>query len=314
MPGYPNENLIFNMPNAPWKDLSNIKEVPLGIEKTLVERTKGNLLGGISSHIPSKSDALIRALLAVSSELQKEGAFLKLDVAAKNISKNKNLTNELINSQKLFEKRLAEISKLQEPNYIQNNRIAELALQIYKKNGGKILDYVNAYLEFEELIEKIYWVLTQFVTREKLCCLSVLNDAQLQQIMLGNSRNPILTGVSRTSSSSLAIGQLVYLNLSDVDGHISGLYQIDHIQSIFKAGSGIRHYFKAGLVWQIGLKALESSLEKCNAKTFLVQNEPITSADHFRIEISSPDGEPISLEMGDPVLNFSVSKTMFLPF
>lgn len=313
-PGYPHEKLIFNLPNSPWKDLTNIKEVPLGIEKILIERTRGNLLKELSLHIPSKSDAILKALLTISSELQNEPAFVKLDTAVRNISKNENLTTELVNSKNYFEKRLGEMSQTQEPPYIRNNKISNLATQIYQKKGGKILEYVTAYLEFEELIEKIYWILTQFVIREGISCLSVTDATQLQQVMLGNSPNPILTGISRANARSLAIGQLVYLSLSDVQDHFSGLYQVNHVQALYKAGSGIRYYFKANLCWQTPLESFAKLLEIYNSQDFLIKRESITSPDNFRIEISSPQGDPISLELGDPILNFSFSKTMFLPY
>lgn len=313
-PGYPHEDLIFNLAGSPWMDLSNIKEVPLGIEKELFKRTNGNLLREIGTYIPSSPGIVRKALSDISSDLQNESSFKKLDQAVKNINKNKNLKTELINSKKLFEKRLDKILKLQEPPYIRNNKVSKLALQIYKKNGGKVLEYVNAYLEFEELVEKIYWLLTQFMVRGKISCLSIMEETQLQQVMLGNSITPMLTGMSHTSSRSLAIGQLVCLSLSDTDHQLSGLYQVNHIQSLYKAGYDMRHYFKAQLVWQTTLKSFENILESYNIQDLLIKNEPRTSPSSFKLEVSSPQGDPISLELGDPVLDLSFSKTMFLPY
>lgn len=252
--------------------------------------------------------------MALTSKLQEDATFIRLNHAVKNIEKNKNLVHELGNSKQVFEKQIQEITQVGEPPHIRNQKISDLAFHIYKKNGGRILEYVNAFNEYEALIEKIYWLLTQFVVRENISCLSASDENQLQQVMLGNTPYPLLTAISRSSSRSRSIGQLVHLSISNTKQNLNGLYLVDQTQEMYKSGFGMRYYFKARMLWQTNLQALEVSVEKSGMQGFLRKHEAISSPDSFRLEISSKRDEPLELELGDPIINFSLSKTMYLPY
>ena len=85
---------------------------------------------------------------------------------------------------------------------------------------------------------------------------------------------------------------------------MNGLYLVDQTQEMNKSGFGMRHYFKARILWQMTMQNLEDLFQRSKMQGFLRKHEPISSPDGFRLEITSEKDRTLELELGDPIINF----------
>ncbi len=312
-PGYPHADLVFGVDGTPWTQLSNYSEVPQNVGGPVLPEgaTKAADIG-LDRFAPSVSVELADQLIDLTGAVSSSAPYLDLKSAYKKVNADQNLQTEIRRARDQFEKELRRVNELKLPRDHWGQEVERISRKVYEKRGLRIQSYVSSFLEYEWLIERIYWLLSQLVIYEVISSLSTAEPNQLQQASINNERPRLVTGLTLTSARSVNIGQLIHLTLCETNGRADGIYQVDQWYSRYDIGVGGRDMLRARSLWECELKELEEIVGACDppilAPADRRQDRPV-----FRIEITGHDGKVTSLEAGDPVLNMEIRKSMYLP-
>lgn len=312
-PGYPHENIVYTAPGTPWRELTSLNELPWGIgEPLLPKNVLDARLIGLDRLVPSVFVPTAQSLNVLVAAIQQCEPWLQLKRTFEKIEHTKNLISELDRIKQHFEK---ELQKINRPNIITPHwidQVENLARNSYAKKGDKIGDYINAYLSYQQLIERIYWVLSQLVFYEEISSISSRNFEQLQQVSACEYPEPLITAISKVGAKTLDVGQIIQISLPETEHLLDGLYQIEHIRTLYEIkGGGPRILFRSRRLWdckqELILKATKDFLRKTIVEELKVKGE-----NEYKIEILDGNTRVASLQAGVDITEFEFVKTMYL--
>ena len=137
---------------------------------------------GFHRFIPSVANAAAQSVNGLKSAIMQSDTWLSLKQAHDTILKHPNIAEELLRTKSYFEKELGEIKKPIHPSQQWLEDVDDLSKRIYSRKGKRIQQYIDAFRDYQELVERIYWLLSQIVIYEHISSISSYYQDQLQQI------------------------------------------------------------------------------------------------------------------------------------
>lgn len=311
-PGYPHKDLIYTMPDGLWGEISSYKELPWNLAMGLIPNNStdaGQI--GLERVIPESAPAITIGVNLLAETVQRSTTWEELHKAYQKIAKQKNLQRELHRAKEQF---IREFAPYQNPLITKATRFTKfihLTKQIYAKRGKRILNYVDKFLEYEWLIECIYWTLSQLIMFEYISCISSSIPEQIQQVLLNYGQEAQLTALAKTRGRTLAAGQLIHITLPETANISDGLYQIETIEQRYDPKNGAHIFFRGRNLWYCDLNTLLSTTEKLK-RPLCLQNETFNLLTGTRIKIMDGDNVVSTLEAGQ-FLQYRTSQTIYLP-
>ncbi len=313
-PGYPHQDLIYTIPNTPWTRLSSARELPWRLGESLLVRNSSDARHiGLERSVPSVSRQVADSLNALAEAVRASDIWLELENAFRTVTRRKSLIQEIHRAKVQFEKEFRNISTRNIPPSVLWARVEELAKKVYSKRGSRIQAYVKAFWEYEGLIERIYWIISQLVIYETISCLTTSMPEQLQQVSLSYGKDAPLTALAQTRAKTLQIGQLVHVELVEMDQTLDGLYQVEQWYETYQVGTIPRALFHARCLWYCELKALLDATEDITNQVFVPSEAENMWGEGGRIDIVGPEGIVDSLPIGEVVPSLELRKTIYLP-
>jgi hypothetical protein len=312
-PGYPHENLVYTLPNTPWAELSNERELPWNMGDFLLP--KGVIdakLIGLERFLPSVSKQAAVCLNDLVTNIQTDNTWLQLKKSYQKVSRQDNLRKRMQRARSQFEREMSKLNQPDIPKLLWQVKVEELAQKIYRREGAQIMAYVQSFWQFERLIEHIYWLLSQLVIRETISYLTSANHQHIQQISLGCGQERLLTALAPTLAKSLEIGQLIHITLIETNHILDGLYQVTQWIEKYKIATGTRILFRARCLWYCQLDDLLQVTSELIKPAF-VPSEEMEVLGESRVDIHGPNEEVVSLRIKDHLLDFELPKTVYLP-
>ena len=311
-PGYPHRDLIYTLPKTPWLELSSMKEVPWNLGEFLPPNgTTDAEIIGLHRVIPTASSSVADRLNDLLESIKNTRIWLELGQTFAAINQRRNLTTELGRARIQFEREMAQISRLSIPKAVWQAKVEDLAQRVYARRGTRIKAYVESFLEYERLIEGIYWILSQLAVYKLISCLISSDDRQLQQIGFGNGKPPLLTALAPTLARTLQVGQLVHITLPETEHELDGLYQVEQLFEKYQLETGSRVLLRSRCLWYCDLPSILEQTRQFSEKTF-IPSECIDIGDSTRIDISGPNGKVTSWRIRDSLLSVELPGSMYL--
>lgn len=312
-PGYPHEDLIYTLPTTPWAQLSIVKELPWQLGESLIQQKStgnANQLGlhrfvpSVAAEVAIRSNDLVKAI-------RSDDAWRQLDSAYDVVSQRKHLVKELREAKSRFKNDCSKIGQVNVPRSLRFTRIEDIARKVYSHRAGQVQAYVQGFLQYEELIERIYWLISQVVMYERISCLASTIPEHIQQISLSRSRKGVLTALSATGARTLQVGQIIYIELPETDHVLDGLYQIEQWVEKYQVDAGFRILFRARCLWNCRVEELAETSKTCVQSTFIPTEaaDPLAS---LHMSISNPDGTATTFAVKDRITALEIPKAMHL--
>jgi hypothetical protein len=310
-PGYPFEELIYSTPGTHWREISSMNELPWGFgEQLLANKSTDARFIGLKRFVPTVADTVAQAIYPLSAAIMRSLEWQTLKQSYETVMDHPKIAEELIRARVFFEKELEKTPRPKYPSQQWIETVEDLAQRVYAKKGQRIGRYIDAFRKYQELVEHIYWILSQVIIYEKISSITSQNPDQLQQISLSESPLPVLTAISLTGAKTLDVGQLIHISLPATNHLLDGLYQVEHEHVRFDIPSGTRTLFRARRLWQCHLDEVVSATKGFGNNT-IVESEHSKGGDDYKIVIGNPDEGKI-LEAGNPITEFDFHKTMYL--
>lgn len=224
-PGYPHEHLAHTLPEVPWRHLSNLQELPWNMGGFLLpmDATDARLIG-LKRFVPSLAQQLAASLNLLGATIKTHDVWLQLKESYRQIAGRPNLDKKLRRIRVRFGRGMEKLSHSKPSKSAWHLEAEKLAQRLYSKGGARIRSYMESFLEYERLIERIYWLLSQLLMHECISCITSAVPQQLQQVSLGYGKRRRLTALSETSVKTLEVGQLVHISLIETGHLMDGLY------------------------------------------------------------------------------------------
>ena len=311
-PGYPHKDLIYTMPNSEWTELSSFKELPWNMATSIIpEKVIDAKQLGLERVLPNTWPVIISALNSLAESIKRCPTWLNLHKAYRAIERQNNLKIELNRAKEQFDKEFAPYKAFSVAKPTRFNKFEDLTKHIYGKRGKRISKYVDMFLQYEWLVERIYWTLSQLIMFENISCIASSISQQLQQVSLNYGKEAYLTALAKTRGKSLAIGQLVHITLPESNNIADGLYQVESLRQEYNPDSGVHILFRNRKLWYCKLDFL-LLLEENNHRSTYLQNEEQEMVNGTKIDIM--DGEEVvdTWDLGD-LFQLKFSETMYLP-
>jgi hypothetical protein len=295
-----------------WTEISSYKELPWNLAPSLIpENARDANQLGLERVIPTSWPVITDSLNLLAEAIRQSAIWKELDKTYKVIERQNNLKIELYRARKQFSKEFAKYRDISISKVTQLTRFEDLARQVYAKRGKRITGYINAFLEYERLVEHIYWILSQLIIFENISCITSSLPQQLQQVSLNYGKEAFMTALAKTRGKTLAVGQMVHVALPETDHISDGLYQVDTLRQKFEPRSGVHVLFRARKLWYCQLDEILSITRNYKLQTCL-QNEMPDILSETKISITDGDKVIETLELGG-FLNYKFSDTMYLP-
>jgi hypothetical protein len=315
-PGYPHPYLVYSLPNTIWSQLSSYKELPWNMASSVIPKNASEVQQlGLERVIPVSAPIIVKLLDSLAKAIKSSEGWMRLSYTCKAIEKHRNLKEELQRAQQEYRQK---VEIYRNPNVSKPTayeKAHNLAEEVYSKRGKRIQNYVESFLDYERLVECIYWVLSQLISFEQVSCVTSSNPQQLQQIFLSYGKKAYMTAVGQTvgqtRGKTLAVGQLIHVTLPETDRIADGLYQINLLRQKYDPESGAHVFFRAQCIWYCRLEDLAGVVEKYNQPTFL-QNENSNLVEGTTIVILEGETPVESFEVGE-FLRYQFSDAMYLP-
>lgn len=310
-PGYPHPNLVYTLPSSPWLELTNRNELPWQLGE-VVRGTRTQSAKSLDRFMPSISQPLAIAIDTLLQTIIDSDTWRQMEKSYRVIQSHKNLIDELGRARTQFEKGLGTLRQSNFPQSLWQDKVEELVSEIYSKRGPRIKAYVDSFLAFEQLIERIYWLVSHIVIFESISTLTTADSRQLQQVSLGCGQNALITALAPTFAETLAIGQLVHLSLVESDHHLDGLYQVENLVQRYEVSSGAHILFRARCLWYCQLADVLQLTCSFGPSVF-VPSETMNILEGIMLNITDPDGDVVASLRPDELISFELSRTMYLP-
>jgi cell fate (sporulation/competence/biofilm development) regulator YlbF (YheA/YmcA/DUF963 family) len=306
--GYPFHDLVYTLPSSPWVRLSNVCDLPLEVSDSLIspDITDAHDLG-FERLIPSRWAQIAAALNELVAAIRTDPAYLGLNEAHRAVARRQNLVQELRNARTQFEREYEAIKAsgvMREELAFEAERLAQ---KVYLKRGARIQQYADACHQFNNLIERIYWILSQIAMYEVISCINSRDQRQIQQVSLCGGSPPLLTAVAPTRCRTLEVGQLLHLTLPEAGNLFDGLYQVENLCSKYHVSSGGYVFFRARRLWTCRVGDVTHATQSFSNRAF-IPSEDRRVFDGWQIRIGDPDQGGIILEAENlPALEFSAN-------
>lgn len=311
-PGYPHKGLVYTLPNTPWAAVSSFKELPWNSASSLIpaEARDAHRIG-LERVVSTTAPVIAHRLNLLVEAITNSEVWTNLAGARKAIERKRTLQSELQRSREQFAAEFETFERHDISIASRNAKAEEIAEKVYAKRGSRIQRYVEAFLHYEQLLENIYWLLSQLIAFEDISCLTSDDSRQVQQVFLSYGKRGYVTALATTRGKTLAVGQLAHLTLTEIDSAGDGLYQIELLDQRYDPSSRVRVLFRGRCLWSCSLSELREITERYTKST-LVENE--TPDLVSTTELRMMDGEKVveSLSLGE-LMAYKVRDTMYLP-
>lgn len=266
--GFPHESLVYTIPDQVWMKVTSDRELPWCLGDTLNLAQDTHRLG-LERLIPSVRDEVADSLTKLVAAIRQDPSWHNLDRAYKTVIQNKNLLTELRSAIEQFRKLLSVALEKSRPAPISPDKLLSIVDQIYRKKGDKIKNYHNSFIEFENLIERIYWIVSHIIMCKSVTYLSSADTEVIQQVNIKPGKEQYLTAIAPTFASGVAVGRIVHMSLPEAGGIFDGLYQIINTHEKYQAGTKLRLVLGAQLLWSCQLSSLQSVTSQFPTQIFI---------------------------------------------
>jgi hypothetical protein len=309
-PGYPHPGLIYTLRETHWAHLSSKKELPWSLSIIPAGHNDAGRLR-FEQFVPTVEKETSAAINALVATVRESPVYLALRNAHSQISRRPNLLDELERAKTEFQSRTAQIDRSRLPRPVWMEECEHMVRDIYDRRGPRILSYVKAFLEFEQLVESVYWIISQLAMFEAISCLTTNDPQQIQQVQCDIGEEPFISAVAPTQARTLQVGQLVHIAFPGTDHLLDGIYQIRYLHLYYAIESGARIFLHGPRLWHCPEEAL---------KEFATTQPPIflpselgTVLGDMKVAISKPDGSYMTMDVRDEIPRLQFTKTMYLP-
>lgn len=311
--GYPHASLIYTVPGTPWARLSNMKELPWNLGELFdpMGATDARYIG-LHRFIPSVSHEVAAGLNDLVTAIKSDNAWRELERSYAAVRQRGNLWKELGQARVQFQRSLDRINQTRMPKVLWEAKVEEEAKKTYSKRGPRIQTYVQSFLDYEWLIERLYWIASQVVMYENISRLTSSEPHQLQQVNISYGQNALLTALAPTLARTLQIGQLVHLQLTETGGTADGIYQVDKWVQRYEVSKGECILFRARSLWYWPLDELLIATKESINRVFVPSEEKDVLGDTW-VTIGSADELALTGRIKDLFLSSELVRTMYLP-
>lgn len=313
-PGYPHTLLLYSLPGSPWAEVSAGSEVPYNRRGGLTAaRQSDPRFTHLKRVVPSVVESVQQALSALRVALRASAHWQTLAHTRRQIDQNPQRGVEL-------ERALRQIVRALPielpPGSLLATRwpiIHAIEQRIYTSCDSQIQAYVQAFQDYEQLIERIYWVLTQIIIQQSITVLSSSDPQQIQQVHWSTDSIPTLTAMAPQEYQSLRIGQLVYLDLPETGYLLNGIYFVSQWELRYHVASGVKVYFCTRRLWEGALGELRLQLAPRAPIFVRGPDQPVPDIRTLRIGFGPHHEAENSFALGDRVIDWNISQGMYLP-
>ena len=200
---------------------------------------------GLNRFMPSMAQQSAASLNHLVTTIKAHDVWLRLKESYQEIERRPNLDKKLRRIRVRFGRGMEKQIRSKPSRSAWHLEAEKLAQRLYSKGGARIRSYMESFLEYERLIERIYWLLSQLVMHECISCITSAVPQQLQQVSLGCGKRRRLTALSETSVKTLEVGQLVHISLIETGHLMDGLYQVEQWHAKHQVGIAARILFRA---------------------------------------------------------------------
>jgi len=267
---------------------------------------------GLNRFMPSMAQQLAASLNHLVTTIKAHDVWLRLKESYQEIERRPNLDKKLRRIMVRFGREMEKLSRPKLSKSAWHLEADKLAQRLYSRGGARIRSYMESFLEYERLIERIYWLLSQLVMHECISCITSAMPQQLQQVSLGYGKRRRLTALSETSVKTLEVGQLVHISLAETGHLMDGLYQVEQWYAKHQAGIGARILFRARCLWYCELEDLKRTIGEYADQTFLTSEGKRTLGE-WQVIIGPQSDTPKALNVGADIPELELTKTMYLP-
>jgi len=316
-PGYPDTLLIYTLPDSPWAEVSDIAEVPYDRRGVLTTaRQSDPRFSQLQRVVPSITAPVQHALSALHMAIRAGTLWQTLEQTRRQIDQDSRFSMELERARRQF------VQDFQRRMPLGGTRATRRVLQdleprAYAQQAAQIQAYVQAFRNYEQQIERIYWLLSQIIMQQSITVLSSTDPAQIQQIHWRTEAGPVLTAIAAQHYHTLNIGGLVYLDLPETGRLLNGIYFVKQWTMRYHVADGIRIYFQAHRMWEGALGELQAATPATPPATPPVfipgPDQPLPDLRTMRIGFGPSHAPEDSFALEDITISWHMSRSMYLP-
>jgi hypothetical protein len=237
--------------------------------------------------------------------------FKQLTAAYKSATQLKNYTKQMRQVRAQFESQYGQLKQNSASGRVPGTEAVRLSEKAYSRQARQIADYARSFIDYELILERIYWLISHIIMNETISCISSATPLQIQQINFHLDKEDRLTALAPTSAKSQTVGRLIHLALPEVGSYMDGIYQVEQHNFHYTVQSGACFLFSARRLWQAELTLLVEYTSQCMAPVFVPSNErPARDlVDGAWISIGPNPG----IRVREMIPALSMSKTMYFP-
>lgn len=313
-PGYPDNRLIYTLPDSPWAEVSDIAEVPYDRRGVLTAaRQSDPRFSQLQRVVPSITAPVQDALRALHMAIRAGTRWQTLAQTRHQIDQDSRLSGELERARRQFVQNFQRRMPSGGERATRCRVLQDLEPQVYAQQGPQIQAYVQAFRSYEQQIERIYWLLSQIIMQQSITVLSSTDPAQIQQIHWHTEAGSLLTAVAAQHYHTLNIGGLVYLDLLETGRLLNGIYFVKQWTMRYQVADGVRIYFQAHRMWEGALEELQAQNPATEPVFVSGPDQPLPDLRTMRIGFGPSHAPEDSFALEDIVISWHMPKSMYLP-
>jgi hypothetical protein len=320
-PGFPHDHLLYSRALPSWQESERTCEVPWDDFTDLLQFGKDFSMDRLVPSCTEEVQKEIRNLILV---IKADPTWNRLFAASRHVLRNDSLSKDLQERKAVFWSEMNSYYSSQQPFRRSDlrSRVLEIESAVYADLSPKSRSYVRAFLDYERLLSRIYWVLSQALIHRKVSYVSSMNANQIQQVSIerydyDDGVYPHLEAVTSKEIRTQHPAQLLHITLPETNHMLDGLYQVEVSGFIYSRGNGeARHVFKARQLWSCTLNELTEACKSFKTP-LLVGTEADRSANEAvnSMMMSYGDDEQSStrIQVRQYISSFRLTKHMFFP-
>lgn len=311
-PGHPHEKLVYTLPYTPWVYLSGYCEVPVGIQTQAIRSTSSVSILGLQKIMPTRYVEIEAQLARLFVAVKSSAEWKRLEKTHMEVIRNGVLSRELTECRAQFDREYHNLAGKKLPGPTLELWLGQEA---EKMSGGlrpRNQAYIESYLEYERLLERIYWLVSQVVFYNIISCITTAKQRQIQQVTFSQNKATYLTALALTDARTLQVGQLVHISMPEADNIPDGIYQIERWWLKYSAATSARIFFTACSVWPCTLPEARDVTSEFTDEVFK-DSEERDKLSNLMIAFGKRN-EQTEYRVRDLVTNMNMEKAFYLPW
>lgn len=301
--------LIYALPGTPWGQYDSPWELPWGLgEKVAIPGRLDARHIGLDQTLPSIAVQLGQELNKLIVTIKECSEWKSLHRWHRQLRHDRQLVASLEQAQARFRQAMTEAMGAAIPRPVWRRQVGGIAEEIYSTCSPDAKAYATSFLEYEWLVERVYWLVSHLTFYESFSGLTSSNSMHLQQVSLSAGRQAALTSLLSPIGPAVDVGRIVHIELPE-SGHVfDGLYQIELRSITYQPRGGVRDYLRARCLWHCTLDEITKRMRQESSS--LIKSAAVPEHSEMKLTIDGPDGSETSWDIRE-TLRLNILKTMY---